>query len=61
MQKVITTTGGNLITDNHDSGSAAAANHCCFDSQLIDKLAYQNRASVPEGVCTQKDQGRMTR
>ena len=54
----LTTTGGNPIADNQNSLSAGPRGPLLLqDSQLIEKLAHQNRERIPERVVHAKGSG----
>ena len=58
MQKTITTTAGNPISDNQNSLTAGERGPVLMqDYQLIEKLAHQNRERIPERVVHAKGSG----
>ena len=51
MQKTMTTTAGNPISDNQNSLTVGERGPVLLqDYQLIEKLAHQNRERIPERV-----------
>ncbi len=58
MQKTMTTTAGNPISDNQNSLTAGERGPVLMqDYQLIEKLAHQNRERIPERVVHAKGSG----
>ena len=58
MQKTMTTTAGNPISDNQNSLTAGERGPVLLqDYQLIEKLAHQNRERIPERVVHAKGSG----
>ena len=58
MQKTMTTTAGNPISDNQNSLTAGQRGPVLMqDYQLIEKLAHQNRERIPERVVHAKGSG----
>ncbi|OCL82437.1 catalase [Arcobacter porcinus] len=58
MKKIMTTTGGNPISDNQNSITAGERGPVLLqDYQLIQKLAHQNRERIPERVVHAKGSG----
>ena len=58
MQKTMTTTAGNPISDNQNSITAGERGPVFLqDYQLIEKLAHQNRERIPERVVHAKGSG----
>lgn len=58
MKKNMTTTAGNIISDNQNSLTAGARGPLLMqDYQLLEKLAHQNRERVPERVVHAKGSG----
>lgn len=58
MQKTMTTTAGNPISDNQNSITAGERGPVLLqDYQLIEKLAHQNRERIPERVVHAKGSG----
>ena len=58
MQKTMTTTAGNPISDNQNSITAGERGPILLqDYQLIEKLAHQNRERIPERVVHAKGSG----
>jgi catalase len=58
MQKTMTTTAGNPISDNQNSLTAGEIGPVLMqDYQLIEKLAHQNRERIPERVVHAKGSG----
>lgn len=58
MQKTMTTTAGNPISDNQNSLTAGERGPILLqDYQLIEKLAHQNRERIPERVVHAKGSG----
>ena len=58
MQKTMTTTAGNPISDNQNSITAGQRGPVLLqDYQLIEKLAHQNRERIPERVVHAKGSG----
>lgn len=58
MQKTMTTTAGNPISDNQNSITAGERGPVLMqDYQLIEKLAHQNRERIPERVVHAKGSG----
>jgi hypothetical protein len=49
--EIMTTTGGNPVTDNQNSLTAGAHGPLLMqDYQLLEKLAHQNRERIPERI-----------
>src|SRR5580658_8464938 len=56
--EIMTTTGGNPISDNQNSLSAGPRGPLLMqDYQLIEKLAHQNRERIPERTVHAKGSG----